>query len=314
VLKFTCSLPVEGTGPDGFQSIDAIGRAAQAIEAAGADACYATDHPAPSKDWLAQPQNGAHETLDSLVVLTIAAGATKRIKLHTNILVLPYRNPLLVAKTAATLDALTGGRLILGVGVGYHAPEFAALGVPFEDRGAILDEGIKVLRMAWTAEPISYKGRSFDAQDVVVGPRPAQPGGIPIWIGGNSKRAVRRAVELGDGWSPFPAPAKVTDFAGTGEMSSIEHLREKLAYMRDLCAEMGRTKPLDVSTGWFGGSGQLNHGGRIDPARAIDDYCALAQAGVTWASFSVPTPGFAAFLDNVQWFGEEVIAKVRKLT
>src|SRR5689334_5623171 len=118
-MRFTCSLPVEGSGPDGFQSIAAIGRAAQAIEAAGADACYATDHPAPSKDWLAQPEKGAHETLDSLVVLTIAAGATKRIRIHTNILVLPYRNPLLVAKTAATLDALTGGRLILGVGVGY---------------------------------------------------------------------------------------------------------------------------------------------------------------------------------------------------
>src|SRR5579872_6581688 len=101
-MRFSCSLPIEGHGPDGFQSVEAIADAARAIESAGVDACFVTDHPAPSAEWLSQPQNGAHETLDPFVALTIAATVTTRLQLHTNIIVLPYRNPFIVAKSAAS--------------------------------------------------------------------------------------------------------------------------------------------------------------------------------------------------------------------
>ena len=192
-MRFSCSLPIEGS----FQTVEAIADAARAIEAAGVDACFVTDHPAPSAEWLSQPQNGAHETLDPFVALTIAATVTTRLQLHTNIIVLPYRNPFIVAKSAASLDAVSGGRVILGVAVGYHQPEFDTLGVSFDERGAITDEGIAVMRKAWTGEPVAHQGRTFNARDAVV--QPARPEGIPIWGGGNSKRAIRRAVELCDG-------------------------------------------------------------------------------------------------------------------
>ncbi len=310
-MRFSASLPIEGTGPDGFHSVAAIAAAARAIEAAGVDACFVTDHPAPSKEWLSQPQNGAHETLDPFVALTIAATVTTRLKVHTNILVLPYRNPFIVAKSAASLDAVSGGRLILGVGVGYHEAEYDAVGVPFAERGALTDEGIKVLRQAFTGEPVRYTGKHFNAQDVVVLPKPAQAGGIPIWTGGNGKRAIRRAVELCDGWSPFPAPAHVTTFAGTEELNSITQLRERIAYLRELAEQVGRTRPLEISTGRFGQSGQLNRGATSDAAKAVDDFSELAEAGVTWSGFHVPAPSPTQYAENLQWFGEEVIAKLR---
>lgn len=310
-MRFSASLPIEGHGLNGFQSVDAIAGAARAIEAAGVDACFVTDHPAPSKEWLSQPQNGAHETLDPFVALTIAATVTTRLKLHTNILVLPYRNPFIVAKAAASLDAVSNGRMLLGVGVGYHEPEYDAVGVPFAERGALTDEGIAVLRLAFTGEPVRYTGRHFDAKDVVVAPRPVQKGGIPIWTGGNGRRAIRRAVELCDGWSPFPAPAHVTAFAGTDELNSIDQLREKIAYLRELSDELGRTAPIDIMTGRFGMSGQLNRGGTTDAQAAVDAYSELAEAGVTWAGFHVPAPNPTEYAENLQRFAEEVIAKIR---
>jgi probable F420-dependent oxidoreductase len=306
-MRFSCSLPIEGS----FQSVAAIADAAHAIEAAGVDACFVTDHPAPSAEWISQPQNGAHETLDPFVALTVAATVTTRLQLHTNIIVLPYRNPFIVAKAAASLDAVSGGRVILGVAAGYHKAEFDALGVPFEERGTLTDEGITVLRKAMTGEPVRHSGRHFEARDNVVLPKPARPGGIPIWVGGNSQRAVRRAVELGNGWSPFPAPASVTTFAGTDELNSIAQLREKLGYLHDYAAKIGRNAPLDICTGRFGMSGQLNRGGAGDAAQAIDDYAELAEVGVTWVGFHVPAPSPAQFAENVQRFGEEIIAKVK---
>jgi probable F420-dependent oxidoreductase len=310
-VRFSASLPIEGHGPNGFQSVEAIAGAARAIEAAGVDACFVTDHPAPSKQWLSQPENGAHETLDPFVALTVAATVTTRIMLHTNILVLPYRNPFIVAKSAASLDAVSNGRMLLGVGVGYHEAEYDAVGVPFAERGALTDEGIKVLRQAFTGEPVRYKGRHFEAKDNVVAPKPVQKGGIPIWTGGNGKRAIRRAVELCDGWSPFPAPAHVTTFAGTDELNSIDQLREKIAYLRQLVDEAGRTAPIEIMTGRFGLSGQLNRGGVSDAQAAVDAYGELAEAGVTWAGFHVPAPSPAGYAENIQRFGEEVIAKLR---
>jgi len=307
-MRFSCSLPIEGS----FQTVEAIADAARAIEAAGVDACFVTDHPAPSAEWLSQPQNGAHETLDPFVALTLAATVTTRLQLHTNIIVLPYRNPFIVAKSAASLDAVSGGRVILGVAVGYHQPEFDTLGVSFDERGAITDEGIAVMRKAWTGEPVAHQGRTFNARDAVV--QPARPEGIPIWGGGNSKRAIRRAVELCDGWSPFPAPAWVTTFAGTDELETIDQLRAKLVYLRDYAAEIGRAGPIDICTGRFGQNGQLNHGGAVDPAEAIDAYSALAEAGVTCAGFHVGADSPAQFAENVQWFGEEIIAKVKEAT
>src|SRR5581483_9721729 len=133
-MRFSCALPLDD---DAFLSIDAIAELVAAIDRAGLDACHVTDHPAPSRRWL---DHGGHATLDPFVALTVAASASRRIRLHTHILVLAYRNPFVVAKAAASLDALSGGRLVMGIGTGYLRPEYAALGVPFEARGTLTDE------------------------------------------------------------------------------------------------------------------------------------------------------------------------------
>jgi probable F420-dependent oxidoreductase len=306
-MRFSCSLPVDDIGDDGFLSIDGLSEMVRAIDRAGLDACFLTDHPAPSRRWL---DRGGHATLDPFVALSVAAAASPRIHLHTYILVLAYRNPFVVAKAAASLDALSGGRFIMGIGTGYLRPEYAAVGVPFEERGALTDEAIKVMRQAWTGEPVAHEGRHFEARDTVVLPRPARPEGIPIWAGGNSERAIRRAVELCEGWCPFPVSGVVATTARTEELGNIAQLRDRLAYAHDLGAKIGRTQPLEICMGRFAHEDVTKPGAPLDPARAIDDYSALAEAGVSWTPMSVPSPSRSAFVENVQWFGEEIAAKV----
>jgi probable F420-dependent oxidoreductase len=309
-MRFSCSLPIDESQADQFQSLEAIGEMAQAVDSAGLDAIFVTDHPAPSARWLG---GGGHETYDPFVALTAAACASPRILLHTHILVLAYRNPFDVAKAAASLDTLSGGRLVLGIGTGYLKPEYAALGVNFDDRGPITDESIKLMREAWTGEPVHYEGPRFFARDTVIRPRPPQPHGVSIWAGGNAKVAIRRAVELCEGWCPFPAKGIVTRTARTEELSSMEQLKEKLGYARDHAEKVGRTAPLDICMGRLDAT-SMRPQDSGDAARAVDDYCELAEAGVTWATMSVPSPSRAAFAENLQWFGEEVAAKVRAQT
>jgi probable F420-dependent oxidoreductase len=306
-MRFSCALPVDDIGEEGFLSIDAIGEMVRAIDRAGLDACFVTDHPAPSRRWL---DHGGHATLDPFVVLTVAATASARIRVHTHILVLAYRNPFVVAKAAASLDALSGGRLVMGIGTGYLRPEYAAVGVPFEERGARTDEALAILRQAWTGEPVAYQGRHFEARDAVVLPKPANPAGIPIWAGGNSERAIRRAVEHCEGWCPFPVTGMVSATARTDELANIAQLRDKLAHAHDLAASIGRSRPLEICMGRFDHDVAMKPDGRPDAARAIDDYAELAEAGVGWTTMSVPSPSRSAFIENVLWFGEEVAAKV----
>ncbi len=142
-MKFTLDIPVGVITPGEFQSFEAISAMAGALETAGVDACYVTDHPAPSAEWL--HANG-HDTLDPFTALAFIAAASTTLQLHTNILVMAYRNPFLTAKAAASLHLLSGGRLILGLGAGYQKVEFEALGVDFHKRGALFDEALDVVQ------------------------------------------------------------------------------------------------------------------------------------------------------------------------
>lgn len=302
-MHFSCSLPNHS---DDFLTIDAITRMVQAMDKAGIDATFVTDHPAPSQRWV---ENGGHATLDPFVALSVAAAASPRIRLHTHILVLAYRNPFIVAKSAASLDALSGGRFTMGIGTGYLKPEYAAVGVPFEERGAITDESIKVMREAWTGRPVEFKGTHFEARDNTVLPTPKQKNGVPIWAGGNADRAIRRAVELCEGWSPFPVEGIVSKTARTDELANIDQLKEKIAYAHDHAAKIGRTDPLTICMGRWTGNSDMKPNDLGDAAKAVDDYAELAEVGVTWTTVSVPSSSVEAFIDNVQWFGEEIVAK-----
>ncbi len=179
-------------------SPEAIREVAQAAEALGFDSLWTTDHIlVPTAHY--EPYGRIFETWTTLAYV---AALTQRIRLGTSILLLGLRNPVLVAKQAATLDQLSNGRLILGIGAGWLAREFENLGVSFRGRIRFLEEGIVLMRTLWTSPRPRFQGRFFRIEDAVFEPLPVQPGGPPIWIGGNTEAAVRRAARLGDGWHP----------------------------------------------------------------------------------------------------------------
>ena len=276
-----------------FLSATAVAELARGAEDAGFAAVFVTDHPAPPADWIA---GGGHHTLDPLITLGFAAAATTTLRLQTNLYVPAYRHPLLSAKTIATLDVLSAGRVILGVGAGYLEGEFAAVGADFEHRNDVLDDALRTMRAAWTGEVVD---------GVLSHPRPAQPGGPPVWVGGNSRRAIRRAVELGDGWVPMPSPAKAAKVLRTPGLESHEELATRIGLMRELATEAGRTEPLDVV---FMPSG-LDMFAKASPdhARVLDDVHALEQLGVTWATVTLPGETRSDLLREIERFGNAVI-------
>jgi len=173
---------------------------------------------------------------EPLSLLGYLAGRTRRIRLGTSVLVAAYRNPVVTARQLASLDALCGGRLVLGVGVGWMEEEFAAVGAPpFADRGAVTDEVIEVFRSIWREQPASYSGRFFAFGPVGAMPKPAQPGGIPILVGGNTRPAIRRAARLGDGWQPLKiSPDALSASLGYLREQAARHGRDLSAYMVSL--------------------------------------------------------------------------------
>lgn len=179
-------------------SPEAIREVARAAEDLGFDSIWTTDHVLVPEAHL-EPYGRIFETWTTLAYV---AALTQRIRLGTSILLLGLRNPVLVAKQAATLDQLSNGRLILGIGAGWLAREFENLGMSFQRRIRFLEEGIALMRTLWTNPRPRFQGRLFRIEDAVFEPLPLQPGGPPIWIGGNTEAAVRRAARLGDGWHP----------------------------------------------------------------------------------------------------------------
>ena len=163
---------------------------------------------------------------EPLTLLSYVAACTQRVGLGTSVLVLPYHNPLRLAKIAATLDVLSGGRLILGVGVGAVPQESEALGSPYAERGAITDEAIAIMQELWTKDDPSFAGKYYRFSGMPFSPKPLQQPHIPILIGGNSRAAIRRAVRLGNGWHPFAI--------------SSETLREGIHYLREHAQRAGR--------------------------------------------------------------------------
>ena len=279
-MRFSVQLPTDRVEAfEDFCTAEAIASNARAAEAAGFDACYVTEHPFPPDKWLS---GGGHHALDPFVSLSLAAGATSHIRLHTNILVLAYRNPFLTAKAVASLDVVSGGRVIMGTGAGYLEAEFDALGASFKDRNDRADEALVAIKRAWSAESVSMSGRGFEAAGHTMLPRPQQRPHPPIWVGGNSPRAIRRAVDHGQGWSPFPLPAVGTRRTRTSAIESIADLAAGIDRMRDYAARQGRDDALDVNFVPFGLA--MNVRELPSDAEIADQIGALEEAGVTWLS------------------------------
>lgn len=187
-MRFAFTHPMH-THPYNSELVTGEGIAAVAA-AAGFHGFGFTDHPAPSQRWL---EAGGHDALDPFVALVFAAATTTTLRLIPNIVVLPYRNPFVVAKSGATLDLLSNGRFTLAVGVGYLKREFAALGVDYDERAELFEEALQVIRAAWTTDDLSFEGRHFTARGITARPRPLSRPHPPIWIGGNTASARRRA-------------------------------------------------------------------------------------------------------------------------
>src|SRR5207249_1529634 len=147
--------------------------------------------------------------------------------------------PFLTARAVAGLDVLSKGRVILGVGAGYLKGEYKALGVEFERRNELMDEYLLAMKAAWTSDEFTFQGSGYQALDNRILPRPAQRPHPPLLIGGNSRRAIRRAVELGDAWNPFFTPAALSATARTAPMGGEADLAEGIAYLRAHCETVG---------------------------------------------------------------------------
>jgi probable F420-dependent oxidoreductase len=195
-VKVGINLPNYGPGA----TRDALARWGRLAEGLGYHLLMISDHVAVTPDVAAAYPAPFY---DPFVTLSWLAALTERIELGTTVAILPYRHPLLVARMAANLDQLSGGRFILGVGVGWAAQEFAALGVPFAERGPISDDALTAIRAAWAGEVVSHRGPFVAFADVQTGPRPVRRPSIPLWVGGNGPAARRRAVRFGAAWHPI---------------------------------------------------------------------------------------------------------------
>jgi probable F420-dependent oxidoreductase len=305
-MRVSVSLPTDRVEAGAeLLSAEAIGELAGSAERAGFAACFVTDHPIPGDRWLA---SGGHHTLDPFVVLSLAAGATTTLRLQTHVLVAAYRNPFLAAKAAASLDVVSGGRLILGVAAGYLEPEFAALGVDYAERNELCDEAIRTMRRAWSEDGLVLEGRHFKVSGNSMLPRPLQQPGPPIWVGGNSRRAIRRAVELGDGWLPFPAPARLAARVGTAPLATLDDLRARLDYAREHAEKVGRERPLDVCFVPFGF--EMSAESALDADRFLEVAAELERIGVTWLTVVLPARSRAEYCERVEEFGSRVLARL----
>ncbi|HEU5194860.1 MAG TPA: TIGR03619 family F420-dependent LLM class oxidoreductase [Methylomirabilota bacterium] len=267
-------------------------------EEAGLDGVFVPDHilakPATTQHY------GAHWP-DPFSLLAYFAGRTRRIQLGASVIVLPYRNALVAAKAAATVDQVSGGRFIFGVGVGWDEAEFTDLRLPFRERGRMSDDYIRAIKAAFSADVPEYSGRYLSFSGATFSPRPAQRPGPPIWVGGMpgaiSPAAVRRCAELGDAWHPLAL--------------SLDDIEKGYATLRDLAARAGRRdalglaprNALDLSDSGKG-AGRAAFQGSV--AEVASDIRRVRALGAEWMTFDLPRAGVPAMVRAIERLAQEV--------
>ena len=283
-------------------TVEAITSIGQRAEATGYHAVFVTDHPFPTHKYVT---HGGHHSLDPFVALSFAAAATTTLRVQTNLLILAYRNPFVTAHAIATLDSLSNGRAMIGVGAGYLEPEFSALGAPFATRGARTNEVLRAMIAAWSGDPVTMAGSDFSAVDNVLQPLPVQRPHPPLLIGGNSTAAIRRAVDYAQGWLPMPSPASAAKRLGTPGIETLAQLGERIAIARRLSEEAGRTDPLEI---WFTPWALSGFGDqRWDPRPLRDELAALAELGVSGVTVILPGTTVDEFTASLDRFAEDII-------
>lgn len=262
---------------------------AQEAEGLGLDAVLVPDHIIVS-----QPVVEAYGANwpDPFSLLAYLAGRTSRIQLGTSVIILPYRNPLAQAKAAATVDQVSGGRFIFGVGVGWAEGEFQALGAPFAQRGPMSDEYIRIIKGAWASDVPTFQGKYYSFSGLTFLPRPVQQPGPPIWVGGNSTPAMRRAASLGDAWHPIGL--------------SLNDFEKGAAFVRQTAALASRREGPQLAprnllnlAGGAGGSGRAAFEGSA--AEVAADIRRAQAIGAAYLVFDLPpldVPGMARLMER----------------
>ena len=253
------------------------------------------------------PGTGYH--LETLTTMSFLAGATRHIRFATSVMIAPYRNPIITAKMLASLDVLSNGRVIVGLGVGWMKEEFDNLGTPaFAERGRVTDEYIRAFRELWTSDNPTFSGQFCNFSNIVFLPKPVQKPTIPIWIGGHSKQAIRRAARLGDGWHPIGGVPTIP--------LEPDDVRKDIALLAEFAQAAGRD-PKQIRVALKGslfdkekkieGRRRRFMGDAEEIASDIREYRA---AGVDTMIFDVRRPSSAETLDRMEWMAKEVIVKV----
>lgn len=314
-MRFGFPIPTRGA----LGTLDTIRRLGRAADEYQYDSIWISDHIVIPKSTASKypyapdghlDLEAAQHYLEPLTVLSYLAGVTERVALGSSVLILPYRNPLLVAKMVATLDVLSRGRVILGVGVGWMREEFAALNLPtFEERGAATDEYIRILRELWTKDWPRYNGRFYSFDEVRFYPKPVQKPHPPIWVGGHTKAAIRRAARLGDGWHPIglrpPAGLSPGEFA----RAAADLRSQAQAAGRDPRAiTLSFRAPIKFTDGAASGARTPFIGSRD---QIIEDIRAYQRLGVSHLVFDFAGSSADAIVEHLHRFAEEIRPAVR---
>src|ERR1043166_1028189 len=314
-MEFGLHLPASSSG---VESEDLI-RFARQAEALGFYCITVADHIIVPKDISVPypytidgkyPGTGYH--LETLTTISFLAGATEKIRFVTSVMIAPYRNPVLTAKMLASLDVLSQGRIIVGLGVGWMKEEFENLKAPtYEDRGRVTDEYINAFRELWTSENPSFNGKYCSFSNIIFLPKPVQKPAIPIWIGGHSKQAIRRAAQLGDGWHPIGGVPTIP--------LEPDDVRKDLALLADYAHTAGRdpkTIRVALKGSLFDREKQITPGRRrrfIGTAEEIAyDIREYQSAGVDTMIFDVRRGSSSETLECMEWMAQEVFPKVQR--
>jgi probable F420-dependent oxidoreductase len=277
----------------GVEDVQAIVQLATRAEALGFASVWVHDHVFNAGHVLRRI--GDRPYYEPLTLLSYVAARTERVGLGTSVLVLPYHNPIRLAKAAATLDVLCGGRLILGVGVGAVAPESEAMGSPYAERGAITDEAIAVMKELWTRDDPSFTGKYHRFSGMKFAPKPQQQPHVPLLIGGNSRAAIRRAVRLGNGWHPLAVAPEV--------------LAQGLRYLHEQAQAAGRDMaeiPVSLSIP-LGPSSARRAALGTAPGEIVRNLQAYADLGVHMFAISGHTDQMAEILSAMDMLAREVL-------
>ena len=285
---------------------------AQRAEALGFESIWTGDHivlPTAGTDQYPYTSDGSFSRsadepfLETMTLLSYVAARTRTIRIGSTVVILPYRNPIVQAKMFASLDVLTGGRVVCGVGVGWLEKEFETLGAPYAKRGAMSDEWLAIFKCLWTEEYPSHQGQFYSFEGIQLYPKPVQKPHIPIWVGGHTRRAIRRTVAFGDAWHPT--------------RQTPEYVEGMLPYLRHNAQEVGRDpneitislkRSLHFTDLGLPESGTVRTGGAMigTTSEVIEDVRRCSQIGISQLTYDFRTRDVEACVRIIEHFAAEV--------